>query len=197
MRGFNYKKTVQALNLLAQKSGGRMNKMKAIKLIWLSDRLHLRRHGRTITGDVYFALPHGPVPSATRDVLQWNGYSDDIASGYASSYIDQDGQYFYKSTDTPNLKVFSKTDLDCINVIYDCFGSLDEFQLRNFSHIFPEWVKHSLGLTSGQSSRYLMDESDFFINVQEKSGLFQDSEEFLSLSKEMFVEGRNISSLLS
>jgi uncharacterized phage-associated protein len=197
MRGFNYKKTVQALNLLAQKGGGRMNKMKAIKLIWLSDRLHLRRYGRTITGDVYFALPHGPVPSATRDVLQWSNYSDDIASEYASSYIGKDGQYFYKSTDTPNLKVFSQTDIECINTIYDCFGVLDEFKLRDFSHSFPEWVKYGPGLISGQSSRYLMDESDFFINVQEKSGLFQDDEDFLSLSKEMFIESKNISSLLS
>jgi len=48
MVGFNHKKAVQTLAYFAQKEGGVINKMKAFKLIWLSDRLHLRKYGRPI-----------------------------------------------------------------------------------------------------------------------------------------------------
>ena len=98
MRGFNYKKAVQALNFFAKEDGGTINKMKSIKLIWLADRLHLRKYGRSITGDEYFALPNGPVPSATRDVLECNNFMDDIASDYASEYIIAHEKYNFKST---------------------------------------------------------------------------------------------------
>ena len=106
MRGFNYKKSVQALNILAFKNGGVINKMKAIKLIWLSDRLHLRKFGRTITGDDYYALPNGPVPSATRDILESSNFLDDVASDYAKEYITEIDKYNYTSVIKANTKVF-------------------------------------------------------------------------------------------
>ena len=68
MVGFNYKKAVYTLAYFALKEGGAINKMKAFKLIWLSDRLHLRKYGRPILNDVYFALPMGPIPSNTKDI---------------------------------------------------------------------------------------------------------------------------------
>jgi uncharacterized phage-associated protein len=53
MLGFNYKKAIQTLAYFAQKEGGVINKMKVFKLIWLSDRLHLRKYGRPILNDVH------------------------------------------------------------------------------------------------------------------------------------------------
>ncbi len=35
MLDFDYKKATQAINYLAKKEGGKINKMKAIKVIWL------------------------------------------------------------------------------------------------------------------------------------------------------------------
>lgn len=40
-----------------------------MKLLWLSDRVHLNKYGRLILKDNYKALPHGPVPSATMDSI--------------------------------------------------------------------------------------------------------------------------------
>ena len=77
MVGFNHKKAVQTLAYFAQKEGGVINKMKAFKLIWLSDRLHLRKYGRPILNDVYFALPKGPIPSSTKDLADNSDYLAD------------------------------------------------------------------------------------------------------------------------
>jgi hypothetical protein len=51
--------------------------MKALKLIFLADRYHLCRYGRLITNDSYVAMKHGPVPSATRDIVESNDYLDE------------------------------------------------------------------------------------------------------------------------
>jgi hypothetical protein len=188
MRGFNYKKSVQALNILAFKNGGVINKMKAIKLIWLSDRLHIRKFGRTITGDDYYALPNGPVPSATRDILESSNFLDDVASDYAKEYITEIDKYNYTSVIKANTKVFSITDIEIINQIFDHFGKDDHFDLSNFSHLFPEWKRHESALAKKLSSRYQINQLDFFININEKSGLFTDSSDSLDIIKQIFEE---------
>jgi hypothetical protein len=187
MRGFSHKKAIQALNYLATLSGGAMNKMKAIKLIWLADRLHIRQYGRTITGDVYFALPFGPVPSTTRDILENSTTLSDLEADYAKEYLTS-SRYEYRSNKAPDLKVFSQTDRDIIERIYAAFGSEDHFTLSEFSHQFPEWRKYEIALKNRQSSRFSMDTIDFFENVEEKSGLFNESEEHLQPSKELYMD---------
>lgn len=196
MRGFNYKKAVQALNLLANRNGGTLNKMKAIKLIWLADRLHLRKFGRSITGDEYYALPNGPVPSGTRDVLESSDFLDDTASDYASEYISAVDKYNFKTLSKPNLNVFSDTDVQSLESVFSKFGHLDHFALSDLSHLFPEWKKHESALTKRLSSRFQINQSDFFININEASGLFNDSEETLLISRQIFDETSTLLSVL-
>lgn len=196
MRGFNYKKSVQALNLLANRSGGMLNKMKAIKLIWLSDRLHLRKFGRSITGDEYYALPNGPIPSATRDILENSNFIEDTATDYASEYVSEVDKYTYKALAKGNYKVFSQSDIDVLETIFNSFGSLDHFDLSNLSHVFPEWKKHESALVKGLSSRFKIEPIDFFINMEEQSGLFVDSEDDLNISRYIFEENSRAASIL-
>ncbi len=196
MRGFNYKKSVQALNLLANKSGGTLNKMKAIKLIWLADRLHLRNYGRSITGDLYYALPNGPVPSATRDVLENSNFIEDTATDYASEYISEIDKYNYRALIQGNYKVFSQSDIDTLEIVFDKFGHLDHFALSDLSHFFPEWKKHESALNKKLSSRYPIEPIDFFINIEENSGLFVDSEDNLNITKSIFEENSKVVSVL-
>ncbi len=122
MMGFNHKKAVQALNFFAQKEGGMINKMKAIKLIWLSDRFHLRKFGRTITGDTYFALPFGPVASNTRDILEASPFCSEEELAYSSAFVASNDQYSYSSLGDTEVKVFSKSDLDAFISVYEVYG---------------------------------------------------------------------------
>ena len=195
MRGFNYKKAVQALNYLAFKTNGKINKMKAIKLIWLSDRLHLRLYGRSIIGDQYFAMPFGPVPSSTRDILEGSTFLSEEESSYSCEYLSPD-KYEVLSKKEPDLQVFSKTDIDAINKIFDNYSSLNQFQLSDLSHTFPEWKRFESVLEKKISSREEMDYLDFFINVDDKTGLFVDDEEGLELSKAIFAQNNKAKVIL-
>jgi len=196
MKGFRYKKSVQALCYFAQQRGDRLNKMKAIKLIWLADRLHLRRFGRTITGDVYFAMPLGPVASTTRDLLEENPNLSDLERDYSTQFIGNFSRFHFHSISKPDLNVFSKTDFECIVDINNTFGDLSQFDLSELSHKFPEWNKYESSLTKGFASRYEMDLDDFFINVNERFHVFEDDEDELRLSREIFHEKLRIDKVL-
>ncbi|WP_156123549.1 Panacea domain-containing protein [Flavihumibacter sp. ZG627] len=188
MKGFNYKKSVQALALIALSEQGVMNKMKAIKLIWLADRLHLRRYGRTITGDTYFALKLGPIASNTRDILEASSFASDEETAYSNNFIKQEGKNYYRLIGDFNAKVFSKTDVEVLKMIIAEYGKMDQFDLSDFSHRFPEWKKWELELKRGNPSRYPMEIEDFFIDPVENPKVFQEDPEMLENIKDIFLK---------
>ena len=51
------------------------DKIKIIKLIYLADKYHLVRYGRTITNDDYYAMEYGPVGSTVKDVLEFDEFT--------------------------------------------------------------------------------------------------------------------------
>src|SRR5882672_10637583 len=67
-----YDKIVELLLYLAHKRPG-ADKYQAVKFFYLADREHIRRYGRPITFDNYYALSYGPVASTALDLL--NGAS--------------------------------------------------------------------------------------------------------------------------
>ena len=191
MRGFQYKKAVQALNYFALKEGGEINKMKAIKLIWLSDRLHLRTFGRMITNDTYFALKFGPVPSATRDLLGNSFSSLPEETEYVLEYLDIDKQYYYNSKKQPYLKVFSQTDRDILNNVYDYYGKYNQYTLRDISHRFPEWKRWEAALKQDSTSRFQMIMEDFFEEEKEPAPLFEAEDQALPIVKSIYFRTDN------
>jgi uncharacterized phage-associated protein len=196
MKGFNYKKAVQALNFFALAEGGNINKMKALKLVWLSDRLHLRRYSRAITGDVYFALKNGPVASTTRNLLEdWELDNcnhvwglEALERDYRNAFIEEnENRYLFNSTNIISEKVFSKTDLEVLHEVYEKYGELNHFELSDLSHEFPEWKPYQTALERGEMTRAEINPMDFFKNYNDNRGLFNDTEEYLSISKEMYL----------
>lgn len=180
MNTFNYKKSVQALNYLAVLEGGAINYMKALKLIWLSDRFHLRNHGRTITGDKYYALKNGPVASFTKDIII-NKHITKEQSAYSSIFVSVKG-YSLSTNSQPNINVFSQKELEVINTVYDNYKSMSEFEISEFSHNFPEWKQYEEKIKKTRSS-YVIDMNLFFENYKDKSNLFVNNNEELEEMK--------------
>ena len=173
---FNYKKAVQLLSFFSIESGGSINKMKAIKLVWLSDRLHLRKYGRTITGDIYFALPFGPVASTTRDLVESNELLSDDEIEYVGKFLGNFSRYHYECIHKPDFKALSLTDKHCAEDVFRSYGHLDHFQLSELSHHFPEWKKYESALEMKIASRFNIDLNDFFLNINDLKVLFVDND---------------------
>jgi uncharacterized phage-associated protein len=157
---FDLRKATQALNWLAAKSGGRINKMKALKLIYLADRYHLRKYGRLITNDSYFAMDYGPVPSGVKDLAEASDFLGNDEQLYSGEYIRPVNQYTLESLIEPDYSVFSASDVEALTFAWETFGNLDRFKLAELTHEYPEWKKHIQALKS--DSRIQMNLVDFF-----------------------------------
>lgn len=178
MNSFKTRKSKEILSYFIQKSGGSINRMKAMKLIWLSDRLHLRMYGRPITHDQYYAMKNGPIPSETLDI----------------SNVNRTG-HFIISQDQPNLKVFSKSDINVMDRIFEEFGGMTEIALSDLSHQYPEWKNHEDKLNRGVG-RSAMDQLDFFSDPEIDNDFFvRNVSSDTETTKELYIEYRNIATL--
>lgn len=157
---FKYKKAAQALNIFAIENGGVINKMKALKLVFFADRYHLRKYGRPITNDEYYAMPFGPVASGVKDIAEFSDFLGETEQEYAAQFIERPDQYTIRSKAACNEKVFSKSDLEALRYAWEKFGQVEEFALVELTHQYPEWKRHESAIETTQ--RIKMFYEDFF-----------------------------------
>lgn len=161
----NHEKATQSLNYLAVQAGGSINKLKALKLIFFADRYHLRKHGRPIIGDAYWAMTYGPVASMAKDLAESYPVLDGCEQSYAARYLrPTEDRLTIFSTAEVDEDVFSDSDIEALEFAWEQFGHLPQFKLAALSHAYPEWKKHSEGLTKGSCKRAWMEYEDFFLD---------------------------------
>lgn len=134
---FREDRTTQAAARLLQLHGGRMNHMKLVKLLYLADREALLRWGRPITFDWYVSMPHGPVLSRTLDLI--NAQPDPDHPSYWHRYISEREGYEVALCDAPSIDQLSPAEEALLQEVFERYGRLGQWQLRDLSHGLPEW----------------------------------------------------------
>jgi len=192
----DHRKAIQAINFFARKEGGKIDKLKVIKLIWLADRRHLRKYGRPIINDTYYAMEYGPVGSSIKDFTSFNMLTKNTETDYLSKYLKQNNNNKIESINEPNMDVFSDSDINTLETVYNEYGKLNGFKLVEISHEYPEWKKFKKVLESKSSTREVMNYKDFFLNPKKTSEkkVLQDDEKTLSNSKKIFEENFQLAS---
>ncbi|MCK5655335.1 MAG: SocA family protein [Candidatus Aureabacteria bacterium] len=149
-------KIVQVLYHILVKIGP-TDKIKLVKLVYLSDKYHLLKYARTITNDSYFAMKLGPVGSTLKDILAFN---KNLAISkeefdYTSSLIEQENDFTFKAKGSKRVlsDFLSETDLEAIDFIIEKFGSMSQWDLKNFTHKYPEWKQYKELFKSNTISR--------------------------------------------
>jgi uncharacterized phage-associated protein len=137
-------KTTAAIAVLAESGLRDLTKYKICKLLFLSDKFHLVRYGRTITGDRICAMEYGPVPSATLDALNAflgsetsNPKSQEIAeklSAYVSLESRYHNKHFYSTRRIDAERYLSPSDLDAINAVVKEHGAKSFEELKAMTH---------------------------------------------------------------
>ena len=188
------RKIVQALTYLANCQPDKtLENMKAYKLLWLADRYHLRQTGRTITGDSYYAMPFGIVPSDAKCLLENEKTKLKEPKGYKNKYLILDNHRF-KAIAEPDLKEFSISDLEALDKVLAVYNKYDALQLSDISHKFPEWTfyKELIDNKDAKNS-YKIDFDHFFEEAPEgERQLFDDSHELLELTQELYHQYNRI-----
>ncbi len=190
----NTKKIIQALAYLASRFQDHiMDEMKAYKLLWLADRCHLRQNGRTITGDRYFALPKGVVPTDAKHLLDGDPTDLETPDGYLAHWIKKIADHKYTIVNSPDLTEFSESDIEVLDRVIDCYGNLSKHELSNLSHKYPEWKEYeNMLMNTNEKNSFPINVDLMFKNSDDdKSILFEQSPEVLDLTKEIYHEFKN------
>jgi hypothetical protein len=130
---FNQQKATEAAILLIWLHGGRMSRLKLIKLLYLADRKALENWERPITYDTYYSMGQGQVLSGVLDLINNN-----IKNPFWQDHIEQAGKDYVRLS---NLKD-----------IYKRFGPWYRFDLGNYTKKLPEYKP-----TTGRMRTYIQD----------------------------------------
>jgi len=137
---------VQTIHFLL-KTFGEMDKLKIVKLIYLADKYHLVSSLgiRTITGDNYVAMRHGPVGSMVLNILNRNTeYLEPAQLDFIDKYIRQTtlGKDDYKCVqDDMWYGQLSDSDKNSLIKIGELFKDTDKWDLVELTHKYPEWAQ--------------------------------------------------------
>lgn len=201
MNSFKVDKGTQALNYFAKAEGGKINKMKAMKLLWVADRYHLRKYGRSITDDRYQAMEYGPVPSSAKDIAQHSDFCTKEMIDYAKKYIQPLDKYDFKSVAEVDNEVFSETDLEALKFAHDNFGKFDEFTLAKISHAYPEWKMHKNNVKMSINEMNYLDffddpePADPFLEPVSNKDPFKVTITAVGSARDLFKEGKDLEKL--
>lgn len=137
--GFDFKpeKFASATAYIAERKP-EVTKKELCKLLYFADKRHLLRYGRTITGDKYFALEQGPIPSKGLDALNGKGKAENIDA--LRQYGKLSG-WTFELEHPADLRALSKSDVLVLDEILLEMGHLKAWQLEELSHREPAWKK--------------------------------------------------------
>ncbi|UCI17036.1 SocA family protein [Mesorhizobium sp. B2-1-8] len=130
-------KAVESLVYVASRMPG-IGRFHASKALYFAELDHLHHYGRPVFGDRYIAMDNGPVPSFAYDALKGTVGPDDRALIEGAFVVDNQGTYpKYKAGREPNLGLFSKSDIECLD------KAIEHVKGRSFGSISDETHQHT------------------------------------------------------
>lgn len=137
---FNALKTVQVAAMFLDLHGGKMKYLGLLKLLYLADRIALKRLERPLSGDKYFSMDFGPVLSTTYDLIKNRPILEaiDIWKKHISTR-DESSNYVVELLTKPGDDELSEEEEEIIREVYRKCGNRDRFELAELTHYLPEW----------------------------------------------------------
>lgn len=149
---FDRQKAIQVVLWLLGRHGGRLERMKLLKLLFFADRQHLVRHGRPICGGSYVAMQHGPVHSEVYDCIKSEQVPD--------AFISQGNIVVAKAICDEDF--LSESDIETLNYANTTYGNKDSWHLRELTHQLEAWKRNYPDVT--QNTSHALPFEDFFLD---------------------------------
>jgi len=122
-------KALEALLYAATQTPGN-DMYKALKVLYVADKLHLSRYGRFIYGETYARLPYGPVPQVAYDIARsvkepWR--HTPFGHDKVLEVLDRDHTTLIPKR-APDLMALSESDIECLD---EAIGELRNDSFEN------------------------------------------------------------------
>lgn len=128
-------KATQAAALLLKLRGAPMSHLKLMKLLYIAEREALLKWRRPIFFDHYVCMDHGPVLSQTLNVI--NGACE--IKGPWSESISTPSKHEVQLIKDPGSEDLSEAEEALLRSVFDRYGKMSRWQVRDLTHAFPEW----------------------------------------------------------
>jgi uncharacterized phage-associated protein len=152
---FQEEKLVQALAFFSLQGINDLTKLKAAKLLYFADKIHLNRYGRPITGDCYACMDKGPVPSISLNEMNEAICPDESSEPALLKVLEVRRAYYpffaLKDERFFDPEIFSRSELEVLKEVADSYGKQTAGQLIDLSHKEPAWLKANEGRQPGSS----------------------------------------------
>lgn len=111
---FDAEKAMAAIGYLVQESGAQLYSV--MKMLYLADKAHLGKFGRTITGDEYTAMKQGPVPERAYSLCKYvrgqRSHFDAMPNAREFLRLCEND---FELLACPDMDVLSKSDVAALN----------------------------------------------------------------------------------
>ncbi|MGI9255754.1 MAG: Panacea domain-containing protein [Salinispira sp.] len=137
------KATALAATIIKNDNGkGAMNYMKLLKMMYMCDRLTLRKFNHTITHDTYIAMKKGPVLSYTYNIIAMANNTVPGFGAFWKKYIHTDEDRYEVTlcdSDGPE-SVLSSEENDIARYVSDSYKLLNEWEIVDIIYMLcDEW----------------------------------------------------------
>jgi hypothetical protein len=178
---FDFEATKAAILYLAAKHLPDFDKYRACKLLFLADREHLLRFGRTLTGDSYDALPYGPTPSETLSLLDAvegvaiegkEPQSERVNDLVHSIHVTDMRYPQYAPAAAPDMDALSESDVLILDQIAAEYGTKGFGELRDLTHGMAAYAR--VWKDNDVRKKFRMYFEDFFAESPDKADFLKE-----------------------
>lgn len=121
-------------------------KVKLLKLLFYCDFQHYRLTAHAITGQRYRAIQHGPVPQEYGQRLQEMVQEGLLTASFHTSMVhsaDNSPVLVYKAARKAKLEVFTESERQVIEQVYQKLGRKSRAELESLSHTERAWRENN------------------------------------------------------
>ena len=120
-----------------------------LKELFYSDKFHINKYGRPVSGDYYVKMDYGPVGSYAYDLLKHNRISEYVKRQRFTPDILENAIRSFNCSDplkiqplrTEDFDYFSKTDIECMEMALSKCDGCGFDELIKITHCEPAWQK--------------------------------------------------------
>lgn len=171
----NWNKSIEGLHYLVSIHPG-ITPFYIAKIFYYADKQHMTDWGRPISGDTYFAMENGPVPSSIYDIIKKDEFLDDNIITNFENRIKKEGRNLY-SREAFNQVFLSNSDIEYLHEADKVYGHMSTTALWNLVHkekAYQEAWKNRKGMSVVMDMSLMIEENianrdELLKEIQEKT----------------------------
>jgi uncharacterized phage-associated protein len=134
----NYQKTLEAI-LYVLKKNQTLHVYNLMKVLFEADKVHLNLYGRPVTGDTYYKLDFGTVPSAAYNMVKFD--QSVLEHLTDDSYPISRTRNILVAERDANKNLFSETDMEALDAGLEKYGNLPFGAVKELNHQEKCWIE--------------------------------------------------------